>query len=173
MIIPAPGCSLIIRDNCPYLGQSVCGVCPVRLCCSLGVDSVFCHKNVIIGPALPGIQGDLQSDCRENGLEQRQIQKWRQGCQDFLLLFINSWAQVRGQCFSAKAVKGPVTISWPAAATPEHTLVPSLCKDAGCYFSLLVEWCGGKCRITSIREAARFAGKGFDFGGKDTSFAMI
>jgi hypothetical protein len=29
--------------------------------------------------------------------------KWRQECQAFLLLSVNSWAQVRSQCFSAKA----------------------------------------------------------------------
>ena len=33
---------------------------------------------------------------------------------------------------------------WPATSTPEHTLVATLCKDAG-YFFLWFHWFGGKC----------------------------
>jgi hypothetical protein len=34
-------------------------------------------------------------DSKVNGSQQRQIQKWRQGCQALLLLLVSSWAQVR------------------------------------------------------------------------------
>jgi hypothetical protein len=35
--------------------------------------------------------------------------KWRQGCQDFILLLVSLKAEVR-KCFSKKVVKLPVTI---------------------------------------------------------------
>jgi hypothetical protein len=45
----------------------------------------------------------LQSDCKENGLEQRQIQNGGRDAK-LLLCLVNSYAQIRNQCFSAKAV---------------------------------------------------------------------
>jgi hypothetical protein len=41
----------------------------------LGVVSVPCHEDVIICLSWDPVW--LQSDCKENGLEQRQTQKWR------------------------------------------------------------------------------------------------
>jgi hypothetical protein len=49
----------------------------------------------------------LQSNCKEHGLEQKQIQN---GDRDAKLLFlVTLWIQVRSQCFSAKAVWVPLT----------------------------------------------------------------
>jgi hypothetical protein len=50
----------------------------------------------------------LQNDCKENGLEQRQIQSG--GRYAKLLVLINSCAQVRSQYFSEKAICAPLTI---------------------------------------------------------------
>jgi hypothetical protein len=41
----------------------------------------------------------------QGGSEQRATEtKWRQTCQGFLLDLVNLWAQLRSQCFLAKAV---------------------------------------------------------------------
>jgi hypothetical protein len=45
----------------------------------------------------------LQSDCKENGLEKRQIQNGGRGAK-LLLFLVNLWAQVKSQCFSAKPI---------------------------------------------------------------------
>lgn len=61
---------------------------------------------------------------------------------------------------------------WPAAATPGHTLVPSLCKDMRCFFLLIVK-CGGKARAVSLLgEVAGCAGKCSGFGWEETSFGI-
>jgi hypothetical protein len=44
----------------------------------------------------------LQSDCKENGLEQRQIQNGGRVAK--LLFLVNLWAQIRSQGFSSKAL---------------------------------------------------------------------
>jgi hypothetical protein len=61
------------------------------------VAPVHCHKD-ITSFVLYGIQGD----CKRNGLDQRQIQNGDKDVKLFLFL-CNLWAQVRSQCFSAKA----------------------------------------------------------------------
>jgi hypothetical protein len=56
----------------------------------LGVVSVPCHKHIII--CLSWNPRGLQSDCSENGLEQRQIQNGGEmPC--FSPKLVNSWAQ--------------------------------------------------------------------------------
>jgi hypothetical protein len=45
--------------------------------------------------------------------------KWKLGCLAFLLFLINSWAQGRSQCFSAKVVLVPVIILPPKKRTAE------------------------------------------------------
>jgi hypothetical protein len=74
------------------------GVCPASLHCALQEVSVPCHKDVI-SSVLSGIQGD----CKENGLEQRQIQNGGRDAK-LLLFLVNLCTQVRSQCFSAKTV---------------------------------------------------------------------
>jgi hypothetical protein len=64
----------------------------------LGVISVPYHEDVINHFCSSLIPRWLQSDCRENGSEQKQIQNTEIPC--FFLLLVNSWSQ----CFSAKAV---------------------------------------------------------------------
>jgi hypothetical protein len=47
----------------------------------------------------------------EGGSEQRTTDtKWRQRCQAFLQFLVNLCAQVRNQCFSAKAAEAPLTM---------------------------------------------------------------
>jgi hypothetical protein len=58
---------------------------------------VHCHKD-IISFVLFGIQVNY----KDNGLQQRQIQNGDKDGKLFLFL-VNLWAQVRSQCFSAKA----------------------------------------------------------------------
>jgi hypothetical protein len=70
MIVPAPGWSLTIIGNCPDLFWRGWGSRSARLCHSLGVVLVPCHKDVITF-VLPGTQRWLQNDCRENDSEPR------------------------------------------------------------------------------------------------------
>jgi hypothetical protein len=63
------------------------------------VAPVHCHKD-IISFVLSGIQGDC--NCKENGLEQRQIQNGDKDAK-LVLFLVNLWAPGRRQCFSAKA----------------------------------------------------------------------
>jgi hypothetical protein len=49
IITPAQGCNLTIIGYCPHFGGVVC---LARLCCSLGVVLVSCHKDVSISPVL-------------------------------------------------------------------------------------------------------------------------
>jgi hypothetical protein len=76
---------------------------------SSGKLSVPCHKDLSVLSFLK-----LQSDYKENGLEQRKIQNGGRDAKLFLFL-VNSWAQGRSQCFSAKAVWTPLTLVnlWP------------------------------------------------------------
>jgi hypothetical protein len=67
------------------------------------VAPVHCHKD-IISFVLCGNQGD----CKEKGLEQRQIQNGDRDANLFLFL-VNLWAQGRSQCFSEKATLVPLT----------------------------------------------------------------
>jgi hypothetical protein len=65
-----------------------------------------CHKNVT-SSVLSGIQGDHKMTVKR--MQRRQIQN--RGRDAKLLLFlVNSYAQVRSQCFSAKAVCAPLKI---------------------------------------------------------------
>jgi hypothetical protein len=54
-----------------------------------------------ICPVLPGTQVDYRS---ERLRVKKTDAKWRQKCQAFLLLSVDMWAQVRSQCFLAKAL---------------------------------------------------------------------
>jgi hypothetical protein len=56
-----------------------------------------------INPVLPGIQGDCKMTA-ERMTEGKTDIKWKQGCQAFLQLLVNSWVQVMCQYFSAKTV---------------------------------------------------------------------
>jgi hypothetical protein len=51
----------------------------------------------------------LQSDYKENGLEQKQKQIGDKDAK-LLLFLVNSCAQERSQCFSAKAILAPLTV---------------------------------------------------------------
>jgi hypothetical protein len=66
----------------------------------LGAVSVPYHEDVI---CLSWNPRRLQSDCKENGLEQRQIQNGGKDVKLFLFL-VNLSVQVRSQCFSTKPV---------------------------------------------------------------------
>jgi hypothetical protein len=44
------------------------------------------------------------SGCKVNGSDQGQRQNGDRDAEFFLLFLVNLWTQVRGQCFSAKAV---------------------------------------------------------------------
>jgi hypothetical protein len=61
----------------------------------------FSHKDII---SLSFLKSKvIQSDYKENGLAQRQIQNGGRDAKHLLFL-VNLWIQVRSQCFSAKAI---------------------------------------------------------------------
>jgi hypothetical protein len=79
VIMPAPGGSLIIIVNCPYLKG-----CSVLQVSTLLRGSFWFLVMKMLTSAFPGIQ----SDCKENGLEQRQIQNEEKMCCFLLLSYI-------------------------------------------------------------------------------------
>jgi hypothetical protein len=60
------------------------------------------HKKILYQFFLSEIQGDYRRDWLRAKVTDA---KWRQNCRvKIILLLVNLWAQVRSQCFSAKAV---------------------------------------------------------------------
>jgi hypothetical protein len=51
----------------------------------MGEVSSDLQRFLAITPVLPG----FQSACKVNDSEQSQVQKWKEGCQAFLLLLVN------------------------------------------------------------------------------------
>jgi hypothetical protein len=111
MILPVPGCSLIIIGNCPR-GLSCRPPLLPKGSFSLIIKSYRSFLSFFNSKVAAG----------ENGSEQRMIgTKWGQSCQAFLLLSVNSWAQVRSQCFSAKAPFTAPEVTPPTTHTHTHT----------------------------------------------------
>jgi hypothetical protein len=89
VITPAPG-------DCPHFG----GGLSCKSHCCLRVVSVTCHKGVI-DQSCPFCDPRW---LRREWLRQTDT-KWRQECQVFLLLLVNSWAQVGVSAFQQKQFK--------------------------------------------------------------------
>jgi hypothetical protein len=68
----------------------------------------------------------LQSDWKENGLQQRQTQNGGRDAK-LLLFLVNLWDQVRSQCFSARATWVPLTITSIIFCGPELGSNPGSC----------------------------------------------
>jgi hypothetical protein len=101
------GCSGLIRLNFvtirtvsktlkPGRDSFIFGNLLIRYCTSWQHQGVY--------PVFPAFQDGCKETAGKKGSEQEHRYKMEAECQEFILLSVNLWTQVRSQCFSAKAV---------------------------------------------------------------------